>query len=86
LEVRQGGCGLPCWQQACRTSTPRKQSLAGPGQALAVVSQAFLSLSSRQQRLSGKNFDVAKQLQSYREEGVSEHLSFLPPAQASGNK
>lgn len=56
---------------------PRKQSLAEPGQALAFVSQAFLSLSSRQQRLSRKNFDVAKELESYWEEVVSEHLSLL---------
>lgn len=85
--MRRSGCGLPCWRQACRPSAPRKQSLAGPGQALAFVSQAFLSLSSRQQRLSRKNFDVAKELESYREEEVSEHLFFfLLFFQASGNK
>lgn len=71
--MRRGGC----WQQACWPSVPRKQSLAEPGQALAFVSQAFLSLSSRQQRLSRKNFDVAKELESYWEEVVSEHLFLL---------
>lgn len=37
-------------------------------------------------RLSRKNFDVAKELESYREEGVSEHLFFPPPPQASVSK
>lgn len=78
LEVRRGGCGLLCW----------RQSLAGPGHALAFVSQAFLPHSSRQQRLSRKNFDVAEELESYREEEVSQHLFsfFFFSSQASGNK
>lgn len=59
------------------SSAPRKQSLAGLGQALPFVRKAFLPLSSRQQRLSRKNFDVAKESETYREEGVSEHLFFF---------
>lgn len=65
--MRRGACGLLCW----------RQSLAGPGHTLAFVSQAFLPHSSRQQRLGRKNFDVAKELESYREEGISEHLFFF---------
>lgn len=53
-------------------------ALLGLG-TLAFVSQAFLLYSSRQQRLSRKNFDVAKELESYREEGISEHLLFFFP-------